>query len=59
MTRVSKQFYTYTAVKKVIFQKVQKSYGYEVPSSLRDLEEYGMEYEIPTIMMSLDTDTNM
>ena len=32
VTSPSKQVYTYTAVKDVIFQKVQKSYGYEVAS---------------------------
>ena len=56
MTSSSKQVYTYTAVKEVIFQKVQKSYGYEVARSLRVLEEYDTEGEIPTIIMNLETD---
>ena len=40
MRSSSKQVYTYTAVKDTIVQKVKKAYGYEVASSLRDLEEY-------------------
>ena len=38
--------------------KVQKSYVYDAVSSLRDMEEYGIEGEIPTIIMSLETDPN-
>ena len=56
MNTLSKQVYNYTAVKDAIFQRIQKSDGYEVASSLRDLEEYDMEGEIPTIIMSLYTD---
>ena len=37
MTRSRKQAYTYTEVKGVIIQRLQKSYGYEVASSLRDI----------------------
>ena len=58
MTRSIKKVYTYTEVKDVIFQKVQKSYGYEVASSLSYLEEYDTERKIPTRIMSLKTDTN-
>ena len=43
-------------VKDILFQRVRKSYGYEVESSLRGLEEYDMEGEIPTIIMIIDTD---
>ena len=58
MTGPIKTICTYTAVKDVIFQIVQKSYGYEVASSLRDIEEYYMEGERPTIIMILDMDPN-
>ena len=58
MNTLSKQVYNNTAVKDVIFQRIQKSDGYEVASSLRYLEEYDMEGEIPTIIMSLYTDPN-
>ena len=37
VTTLRKQVYTYKAVKGVIFQKVQRSYGYEVKVSLRDI----------------------
>ena len=59
MTSSSKQVYTYTAVKDITFHKVQEYYGCEVASSFRDIEEYGIKGEKPTIIMSLDTDTNM
>ena len=42
----------------IIVQKVQTVYGYEVASSLMDLEEYDMEGEIPTRIMSLEANTN-
>ena len=58
VTSSIKQVYTYTAVKDVIFQRLKKCYGYEVASSLRYLEEYNMEGEIPTRIMRLDMDTN-
>ena len=58
MTSYSKQVYTYTAVKDTIFHKVQTSYGCEVGSSLRDLEEHDMKGEIPTIIMNIETNTN-
>ena len=57
-TSSSKQVYTYTAVKDVILEKGQKTYGCEVISSLRYLEKYGMESERPTRIMSLKTDPN-
>ena len=57
MTRSSKQVYTYTEVKDVIFHKLQKYYVYEVASSLRDIEAYDMEGKRPT-RISLDMDTN-
>ena len=37
LTRYTKQVYTYRSVKDIIVDRVQKSYGYEVESSLRDL----------------------
>ena len=40
VTRSSKYVYTYTAVKDASVHKLQKSYGYEVVSSLRGLEEW-------------------
>ena len=43
MTSSSKQVYTYTEVKDDIVQKFQKAYGYEVESSLSNLEEYVIE----------------
>ena len=58
MISSSKQVYTYTAVRYILFHKVQKSYGYEVLISFRDIEEYCMEYERPTKIMSLNTDPN-
>ena len=58
MTSSSKQIYTYMSVKDVISQRVKKSYGYEVEILLRDIEEYDMEGERPTIIMSLETDPN-
>ena len=58
MTSSSKQIYTYMSVKDVISQRVKKSYGYEVEILLRDIEEYEMEGERSTIIMSLETDTN-
>ena len=48
-----KQVFTYTSVKEIFVQKVQKFYEYEVASSLRDIEEYYMEGERPTIIMIL------
>ena len=51
-----KQIYTYTSVKDIILKRVGKAYGYEVESLLRDLEEYYMEGERLTRIMSLDTD---
>ena len=59
VTSSKKQVYTYTSVKDVIFQRVLKSYGYEVISSLRDLEEYDTEVEIPTRIMIQDKDPNI
>ena len=59
VTTSRKQVYTYTAVKDIIVQKVQKAYVYEMESSLRDLEEYETEVERPTRIMSLETDPNM
>ena len=38
VTRSIKKVYTYTAGKDAILQIVQKSYGYEVESSLMDIE---------------------
>ena len=58
MTSLIKQAYTYTAVKDVILHKVKKSYGYDVESSLRGLEEYDIGGEIPTRVMSLETYNN-
>ena len=58
MTSPSKQVYTYTAVKDIIFQRVQKAYGCEVKSLLRDLDEYDMECERPTRIMILETYPN-
>ena len=58
VTSLSKQFYTYTSVMDTIFHRVQRAYGYEVASSLRSIEEYDMIGKIPTIIMSLYTDTN-
>ena len=46
-------------VKDLIVEKVQKYYEYEVVSSLMYLEEYDIEGEITTRIMSLDTDTSM
>ena len=46
------------ALKNIIVQIVQTYYGYEVQSSLKDLEEYYMEGKIPTRMMSQQTDNN-
>ena len=37
---------------------MQKSYGCEVDILLKDLEEYDMEVERPTIIMILETDPN-
>ena len=45
-------------VRDTIVQNVQKIYGYEVASPLRDLEEYGMEGERPKIIMSLEANPN-
>ena len=53
MTILSKQVYTYTAVRNVIVNKAQKAYVYGVASSLSNIEEYGIEGEIPTRIMSL------
>ena len=39
-------------VKNVIVKKLQKYFGYEVASSLNNLEEYVIEVEIPTRIMS-------
>ena len=58
MTSQSKQVYTYTAAKGVISQRVQTVYVYEVASSVRDIKEYDMKGERPTITMSLEADTN-
>ena len=58
VTRSIKQVYNYTEVKDIIFQRVQNYYGYEVESSLQDLEEYDTEGEIHTIIMILETDLN-
>ena len=54
-----KQVYTYTSVKYLIVQIVQRAYGYEVAGSLRDLEEYDTEGEIPTRIMIQDKDPNI
>ena len=59
MTISNKQVYTYTVVKDLIFHKVQEYYGYNVASSLRDLEDYYTEGEIPTRIMIIDIDPNM
>ena len=56
MTISSKQVYNYTAVKDVIFHKVQKYYGYEVAITFRDVEESDIEGEIPTRIMILEMD---
>ena len=58
MTSSSKQVYTYIAFQETIFQKVQKSNGYEVESSLKYLEEYDIKGERRTRIMSLETDTS-
>ena len=58
MTSPRKQVYTYTSVKDLIVQIVQRAYGYEVAGSLRYLEEYDTEGERPTILTSLYMDLN-
>ena len=35
---------------------MQKAYGYEMANSSRNIEEYCLEGEIPTSIMSLETD---
>ena len=52
VTNLSKTFYTHMTVKNVIVKKLQKYFGYEVASSLNNLEEYVIEVEIPTRIMS-------
>ena len=58
MKKYSKQVYTYKSAKDVISQRMKKFYGYEVESSLRDIEEYDMWGEIPTITTQQEMDTN-
>ena len=54
----SKQVYTYTEVKGEFSYKVQKAYIYDAESSLRYLEEYKIEGERTTGIMSLEKDPN-
>ena len=58
MTSLRKKVYTCTAVKDALVQKFQRDYVNEVESIFRDIEEHGIEGEITTRIMSIETYTN-
>ena len=58
MTIFDQTLYTHTEVKDALVQKFKEYYGYDVTSSLKDIEEYGIESEIPKIIMIRENDPN-